>query len=138
MKQFYCTVALSISLVIMGCAKHDENNDLNSVDYEFLQQTSKYNTGEIAAAELAISKSTNAVVKGFARDISSSYADAQSELEAQANYLKVALTNSLNIGSRAVSNSLNSFSGYQFDTAYLWSRVRAHKDMLSVYQRTFN
>jgi len=137
MKQIYCTAALS-ALLLMACTKHNENNDLNSVDYQFLQQVSRYNKAEIAMGELATTKSSNASVASLAQNMVVDYTGTQTELEGQASYLQVALLDSLNIGSRNTTNSLESFSGYQFDTAYLHSRVRAHQMMLAVYQKTFN
>src|SRR4029078_9869117 len=112
MKQFYCTAAL-IALLLTACTKHNEDNDLNSVDYQFLQQISRSNKAEIAMGELATTRSANTSVASFAQNMIRDYTGAQSELEGQASYLQVTLLDSLNIGSRTVANNLDGLSGYQ-------------------------
>jgi putative membrane protein len=137
MKQIYCT-ATALIILFISCTKHKENNDLNEIDYKFLQQTSVYTEVEIAAGQLALSKSANSSVKNFAQTVVAGYTSARAELEDQASYLDVALPDFLDTRGKSLVESLSSLSGYQFDTAYIYGRVRAHRLMLSGFQNTFN
>jgi putative membrane protein len=136
MKHIYCTV-MSLAFLCLSCTKHNENNELNRSDLEFMQQMSINHKNEIAAAKLVASNANSTAIKNFGQDMSSAYANAQSELE------RLAATVNLDVSggdahTQQEATRLNVLSGYSFDTAYINSEVKAHRGMLALYQDAFN
>jgi putative membrane protein len=134
MKQIYC-LATALMLLFASCTKQNENNELNSSDLAFMQQMSINHKSEIAAAGLVASNGNSSAIKNFAEDMRIGYTNAQAELERLA--ASVNLDVSAGLHTQQVTR-LEALSGYSFDTAYIRSEVKAHSNMLALFQDAFN
>jgi len=138
MKKFYLAICAVTLISLLACNKHNDNNNLNAVDQAFITQTSISNKAEIAAGELALSKSTNPTVRSFSQMMITGYTEAEEDLETLAANLNFNLQDANVMQQQSIVSRLSGLSGYSFDTAYMHAEVKAHFNSLSVYQLTFN
>jgi putative membrane protein len=137
MKQIYCT-AIGLLFLFSSCTKHNENNELNTVDLAFMQQMSLNHKSEIEAAKLITSNGNAATIKDFGQDMSTFYTNSQSELERLAATVNLDIENGLDIHSQQAVARLNVLSGYSLDTAYINAEVKTHRVMMALFQDAFN
>jgi putative membrane protein len=136
MKQIYLAGSLAI-FAITACTKHNENNNVNAADQSFMNQIAVHNKAEIAAAQLALSKTNDASVKAFGQMMVASYSKADVELQKIAAEVHFQLDDAA-VSQRQVLPGLDALSGFSFDTAYMNNEVKTHKNILSIYQMAFN
>lgn len=103
-------------------------NQLNSP--VFLVTAHMSNLYEVEAAQLALQKSTNFVVREFAERMASDHGNADAALPALAQAKGITLPPQVTMALRASLDYLATFSGADFDKAYMDRQVIAH--MLSV------
>ena len=107
-------------------------------DAEIVAVTSTANAGEIEMAELAKKTATNADVKNFAAMMITQHRDMETKGKALATKAKI--TPADNDASAALKTevqttitTLKTQKGKEFDKAYMEAQVKAHKEVLSVF-----
>jgi putative membrane protein len=98
------------------------------------------NQGEIQEAQLALSKSSNADVKRFARDMISAHRDMMSKTTALLQRLQItpndnAVSNQLKSDTQSEIQDLQTMRGKDFDRNYIDSQVRNHNGALELMDR---
>lgn len=120
---------------LFSCNKHHENpNEVNASDRNFIFQAYLSNRAEIKAGQSGLAKSTNAGVINFSRSLIDQYSAAQQDLVEVAKALKYSWGDTSFI---SVQN-FSEYSGHAFDTAFMKSRVRAHMSSLNNFQSELN
>lgn len=107
-------------------------------DAEIVAVTSTANNGEIDMANLATKTATNADVKNFAAMLITQHRDM--EMKGKALAAKAKITPADNDASTALKSdvqstitSLKTQKGKDFDKAYMESQVKAHRDVLNLF-----
>ena len=127
------------AVVITSCNKDDDNivdngNTPNATDNNFMTQAAYANRSEVELGQLALTKSTNDSVKMFAQMMITDHNAAILSLDSIAglyNYTLPSVPDSAHI---TVRDSLNVYTSYTFDTAYVNGQVRDHDRLISLYQ----
>lgn len=107
-------------------------------DAEIVAVTSTANKGEIEMAEIATKNATNPEVKNFAAMMITQHRDMESKGKALATKAKITPADS-EASARLKSNvdttvsALKTQKGKEFDKAYMESQVKAHRDVLDVF-----
>jgi putative membrane protein len=139
MKKVFLSGSLAIFLFLAACKKNDNNNNnVSSTDQNFMAQVAMGNRGEIGAAALANTKSSNAGVKAFAQFMIQEHTQAQTDLQNLANNLGQTLPSGLMPGDSLLMVRLSSLSGLSFDTAYINAQVLDHQKVITVFQNEIN
>ncbi len=107
-------------------------------DGEIVQVTSTANNGEIEMATLATKNATSADVKGFAAMMITQHRDMETKGKALAAKAKITpadndAATSLKSDVASVVSSLKTQKGKDFDKAYIESQVKAHRDVLNLF-----
>ncbi|UVW29209.1 DUF4142 domain-containing protein [Massilia sp. H6] len=102
---------------------------LADADREVLADLAMANMAEIATAKIALDKSTNLEVKGYAQRMLDDHTKAQAEVEALAKAKGVELPTELNIKYKAKTAMLKALKGEIFNRTYIKQSGRAdHSD----------
>jgi putative membrane protein len=106
-------------------------------DAQIAAITDAANTGEVDAAKLALTKSSDAKVKQFAQMMISHHGDAKTQQGVLLSKLKMnpesnATSEALTKGSTDALGELRSKSGSEFDRAYVDLQVKQHRDVLAL------
>jgi putative membrane protein len=127
-----------ITTLLIACSKNtDHPNEINSADRSFIVQTFIAARNEITAGELTTNRSSDPVIKNFARELIADYTMMQEDLIAVVNKIDLALADTVLFAVQAPS-ALSELSGYAFDTAYMNSRVESHLATLKIFQDEMN
>jgi putative membrane protein len=107
-------------------------------DGEILMVTSTANNGEIEMAELAKKNATNGDVKGFAAMMITQHRDMENKGKAVASKAKITpadneTSSALKSDVQSTISSLRTQKGKDFDKAYIESQVKAHRDVLTIF-----
>ena len=107
-------------------------------DAEILAVTSTANNGEIDMANVATKSATNPDVKNFAAMMITQHKDMESKGKAVAAKAKITpadsdASNALKSDVQSTISSLKSQKGKDFDKAYIESQVKAHRDVLNIF-----
>ena len=107
-------------------------------DGEIVQVTSTANNGEIEMATLATKSATNADVKSFAAMMLTQHRDMETKGKALATKAKITpaendASTALKTDVASVVTSLKTQKGKDFDKAYIESQVKAHRDVLNLF-----
>ena len=107
-------------------------------DAEIVAVTSTANAGEIEMAELAKKTATNADVKNFAAMMITQHKDMETKGKALAAKAKITpadndASTSLKTDVQSTITSLKTQKGKDFDKAYMESQVKAHRDVLNLF-----
>ena len=92
---------------------------LSDADREALTDLAMANMAEIATAKIALSKSANPEVKGFAQRMVDDHTKAQAEVQALAKAKGVELPTELNVKYKAKSAMLQALKGEIFNRTYI-------------------
>lgn len=102
---------------------------LSDADRDALTDLAMANMAEIATAKIALSKSVNPEVKGFAQRMVDDHTKAQAEVQALAQAKGVELPTELNVKYKAKSAMLKALKGEIFNRTYIKQSGRAdHSD----------
>lgn len=107
-------------------------------DAEIVAVTSTANNGEIDMANLATKSATNPDVKNFAAMMITQHKDMESKGKALAAKAKITpadsdASNALKSDVQSTISSLKTQKGKDFDKAYMESQVKAHRDVLNMF-----
>lgn len=107
-------------------------------DAEIVAVTSTANNGEIEMAELAKKTATNADVKNFAAMMITQHRDMENKGKALATKAKITpadndASTALKTDVQSTITTLKTQKGKDFDKAYMEAQVKAHKDVLSLF-----
>lgn len=107
-------------------------------DAEIVAVTSTANNGEIDMANLAAKSATNADVKNFAAMMVTQHKDMETKGKALAAKAKITPADSdastaLKTDVQSTITSLKTQKGKDFDKAYMESQVKAHRDVLNLF-----
>jgi putative membrane protein len=107
-------------------------------DGEIVAVTSTANAGEIEMANLAAKTATNADVKNFAAMMITQHKDMETKGKALATKAKITpadndASTSLKNDVQSTISSLKTQKGKDFDKAYMESQVKAHRDVLNLF-----
>ena len=107
-------------------------------DGEIVQVTSAANNGEIEMAQLAAKSATNADVKSFAAMMLTQHRDMETKGKALATKAKITpadndASTALKSDVASVVTNLKSQKGKEFDKAYMEAQVKAHRDVLNLF-----
>jgi putative membrane protein len=107
-------------------------------DAEIVAVTSTANNGEIDMANLATKTATNADVKNFAAMMITQHRDMETKGKALAAKAKITpadndASTALKTDVQSTITSLKTQKGKDFDKAYMESQVKAHRDVLNLF-----
>ena len=107
-------------------------------DAEIVAVTSTANNGEIDMANLATKTATNADVKNFAAMLITQHRDMETKGKALAAKAKITpadndASTALKSDVQSTITSLKTQKGKDFDKAYMESQVKAHRDVLNLF-----
>jgi putative membrane protein len=107
-------------------------------DGEIVAVTSTANAGEIEMANLAAKTATNADVKNFAAMMITQHKDMETKGKALAAKAKITpadndASTALKTDVQSTITSLKTQKGKDFDKAYMESQVKAHRDVLNLF-----
>lgn len=107
-------------------------------DAEIVAVTSTANNGEIEMAELAKKTATNGDVKNFAAMMITQHRDMENKGKALATKAKITPTDSdasttLKNDVQSTVSSLKTQKGKDFDKAYMEAQVKAHREVLNMF-----
>ena len=109
-----------------------------SSDQEFVAKASVGNTFEVEEAKLALDRSTDARLKGFAHKMIADHGDAMKKLEIASGKAGDKAGMMLDKPHQAMLDNLKTFSGTDFDKVYIADQVAAHAEtaaLLSDYKQ---
>ena len=138
MKKIYFFSSIVTLLLLSSCTKDQDTNNINAVDQEFMTQLALSMKGEIAAAQIASSKSTNEDVKNHVQGMGADYKIAQEDLHKLAASLNVSLINIRSEEQVTMLSRLDGLSGSEFDAIYMSGSVQSQQKILDIFQKAFN
>jgi putative membrane protein len=118
-------VSLLTGITLASCTKDEDQ--LNNTDRNFMLNASVSNTAEIDAANLALSISTNAVVRDYAQHMINEHTTAQNDLKTLGTSVDFMINDTLSPVHQANRLHLSKFTGNQFDSAYMHSQINDHE-----------
>jgi putative membrane protein len=107
-------------------------------DGEIVQVTSTANNGEIEMAQIAAKSATNADVKNFAAMMITQHRDMETKGKALATKAKITpadndASTALKTDVASTVSNLKTQKGKDFDKAYMEAQVKAHRDVLNLF-----
>ena len=140
MKRFLFISAFTLATVVMiSCDKDDDDNNNNTntpnaTDNSFMTQAAYANRSEVELGQLALTKSTNDSVKMFAQLMITDHTVALASLDSIAGGYSYVLPTTSDSAHIAIRDSLSTYSGHMFDTAYINGQVRDHQKTVDLFQ----
>jgi putative membrane protein len=141
MKRIFFISVFSLATVFMiSCDKDEDdnnnnnNNTPNATDNNFMTQAAYGNYNEIALGQLALTKATNDSVKMFAQMMITDHTAANASLDSLADRYTYSLPTGADSAHLAFKDSLDTYTGHTFDTAYINSQVRDHQTTIDLFQ----
>jgi putative membrane protein len=134
--KFLTAVLLGTVLAITSCKDNDNKTDTtpNDADKSFLTNAAYTNRDEIDFAQLALTKSTNDSVRGFAQSMINDHTMARAELDSLANRFSYTLPTTIDSVHAALKPQLEALSGYSFDSAYIVGQLNDHTLAINLFQ----
>jgi putative membrane protein len=123
----------TLVIAAASCNKVKEP-DWNSTDDKFLKMAAYGNHNEIEAGALDTSKATDRSVKEFGRMMIMDHMDAQDELKRIAKDKDEDIPSEADAAHKALMQQMSSMSGRAFDSMYIHSQVKDHKEVISLFQ----
>jgi putative membrane protein len=150
-------LAIAMLLVLSSCAKKSEETTTSSTtttpestttapsgspsDAEIAATVTAANDTDIQNGQLALSKSANAEVKAFAKEMVAAHTQLNEQGSALLSKLSVTpsdnpTSTSIRTGGETTRASLNGLSGADFDKAYINAEVDLHQAVLDQLDNT--
>ncbi|ACT50577.1 MULTISPECIES: DUF4142 domain-containing protein [Methylovorus] len=129
-----CTLVglMTLSTIHQACAA-----DVSMSDKNFFENAAQANKAEIAASEMAKSKSKNPQVLKFADQMIKDHTEAYAALSALAKTKGVEIPTEPSLMQKAKAKLLSTKDGKDFDEEYAESiGVAAHKDTVELFEKT--
>jgi putative membrane protein len=104
-------------------------------DSTFMITAARAGNAEIALADIADRRSTDAEVKAMAEKLKADHQAMDTDLQALGTKLKVMIPTDVTPDQKSLATKLGKLSGRAFDKAYLETTVKDHQDALALYTR---
>lgn len=131
MKTFnYFIAHLFAAILCLGSVYAQADVELD----DFIEEASEKNMAEIEAAKLALDKSSNSAVRGFAQKMINDHTKANTELRGIATRKKVELADEATLVAKAKAAIMRQYDGESFDVAYANNQVSAHRNAIEFYK----
>ena len=127
-------LAVFVLAAFCACKKVDNNSPVNANDKQFVTMAAMSNHAEISAAQLALTKSTDATVQAFAQKMITDHTKAQDSLQLIAGQLGLYAPDSLDAAHVQIAAMLSAMSGRAFDSAYVHGQVTDHQTAVNLFQ----
>jgi putative membrane protein len=128
MKNLSLATFVMLAMSSMSVAFAAESTD----DKTFATKAAQAGIAEVAAGDLARTKATNEDVKGFADKMVRDHSAANAELRDAAAKSSVVLPTDVSIEQKAAAERLSTFSGAEFDHAYVEQMVKDHTEAVEL------
>jgi len=102
-------------------------------DSSFYKHAAEAGISEVELGQLAQDKGTSQDVKDFAAMMVKDHSAANDKLKALADAKGIALPTSASLGEMATKTKLNVLSGSSFDTSYIKSQLKAHRQAIALF-----
>lgn len=112
----------------------DAKDTLNDYDVKFVKEQAAAGMAEVKVAELAVQKASRADVKAFAEMLVADHTKANSELAALAKQKGVDTSASVDPDSAKKFQTLEGYSGADFDKQFLQEMDSDHKHCISAFE----
>lgn len=126
-------LAAALAIAAASCNKVKEP-DWNSTDEKFIQMAAYGNHNEIEAGVLDTSKATDQSVKDYGRMMIMDHMNAQDELKRIAKDKKQDIPSEADATHKTMMQQMAAMSGRSFDSMYIHSQVKDHKDVISLFR----
>jgi putative membrane protein len=132
MKRLAITLLAVVALAatFTGCKK---DRQYRMDDQDFVTQASSSNMFEIAAANVALTKTSNANVTAFANHMITDHGKAATEMMAVAQKNGLTVPTTMLQKHQEKLNMLNTLSGTAFDKQYAAMMVVSHQETISLF-----
>lgn len=127
-------VALGLVTVAFGQDDKGKSKDKAKGDAKFVQQAAMAGNAEVKMGQLAVEKATNDDVKKFAQQMIDDHTKANDELKTAAQQKNMDVPTDLGKHQKDY-DKLSAMSGSDFDKAYVDSQVKAHKEVVAMFQK---
>ncbi len=125
-------------VLLISCSKrNDDPNALNNEDRLFISSLIQSHQIEIRESQLALSRSQHPAVRMFATEAIEQYTAARQDVMDVISRVGYDLKDTASVSLRADDHTRN-LSGFDFDTAFMKSRVRTHQVMMELYRNEIN
>lgn len=128
MKNLLALGGLAVTMLFASCTKDENDDNISGQDKAFVRDITLSNRSEIALANLALSKATDASVRNYAQMMITDHTMAETQLNEIANNIGIERpADSLNAMAASLRPVLMGLMGKSFDSAYIVSQVPAHE-----------
>jgi putative membrane protein len=131
-----------VLITLASCSKDDDDNINtnvpNATDNNFMAWAAHYHLSEAELGELALTSSANDSVKMFAQMMVTDHNAWINSLDSAAVLYSFQFPDAPDSARAAFKVQLSGLVGYDFDTAYINSRVRDHQWAAQLYQNVIN
>ena len=110
----------------------------NANDQAFLKKAVDDDLAEVEMARLALHKASSQQVKSFAQTMVNDHSKAKDQLEKIASNKHVEIPKGLSTKNQATKDRLATFSGEQFDNAYIAEMLKDHKQDIATFRHEMN
>jgi putative membrane protein len=128
-------VAAMATAATIAMAQHSPGGTAPADDVTFVQKAAIAGMTEVQASRVALEKSTDANVRGFAQHMIDDHTKAGDGLKAAAAQEGLPVPNALDAEHAQVVDKLRAMSGSDFDSAYKAQMVRDHKEAVSLFSK---
>ena len=135
MKTILGFVAGGLLLMATACDKDKDNSSPTHNDWEFVYKAAYNNLAEIDAGTLALAQGTDNGVKAFAQKMVDDHGQANNELASIVPDYHWSLPLASDSVHQAEKNTLATFSGHAFDSAYMALQIVELNAVDSAYQK---
>lgn len=133
-KMYYLLLVLLGSAVLTVSCHKDQSNNYQMNNQSFVTQASSGNSFEIAAGNLAVSKSLNDSVKMFGNHMINDHGKAATEMKALASKKGWIVPDTLLKKDQNNLDTLSSLSGVNFDKKFADMMVISHQQTIALFQ----
>jgi putative membrane protein len=124
--------------VTIDSLKKDSSTMTTNVDTAFANKAAVGGMAEVALGKLALTKTSDAKIKGFANMMIIDHGKANTELMGIAKAKHITLPTALDAGHRLKMDSLSKLSGMDFNKAYVNAMIDGHQKTLALMQDEAN
>lgn len=125
---------IATSAFMSACDDKDEKKAVPEPDRTFARDAAQGNLAEIQLGGIAVSKASNADVRIFAQMMINDHQTSLTELTSISEDRDLILPNDITAAQQTLKTRLQALEGYQFDTAYMHSQIRAHQQTSALFQ----
>lgn len=130
------SAVLSIILAVASCKKGETTVDetkLNGTDSLFVQKAAAYDSAEIRAAALALTKVDSAYMIAYAESMLFDHSKARNDLKVMGNVVGFSVKDSISNQNKTLIAYLASLPDSTFDSTYIVSRLAPKQLILDMY-----